>query len=311
MAISPYPIDPDLTGIALAYRNSQYIADIVAPYLPVSKPLFEWDEWNIGEMLTVPDTKVGRTSQPNQITFSAIRRQSSTQDYALDAPIPQSDIDAADADIDPKRAATEGVMELIKLDREQRVAAATFNLNSYLASQRATLSGTSQFSDAASTPIATISAALDAALMRPNTMVLGQATWTALRRHPEIVEAVLGTGAAKGMVSREAVAELFEIEQVVVGTGFVNSAKPGQALASQRLWGKHLALLSINPLAQMQGGVSQLTWMATARFGQPVAGSIMDPDLGFRGGVRVRAGESVREVQISQLCGYFFQNAVA
>ncbi|EHF7717022.1 phage capsid protein, partial [Salmonella enterica] len=61
-------------------------------------------------------------------------------------------------------------------------------------------------------------------------------------------------------------------------------------------------------LADTQGGV---TFGFTAQFGSRVSGSIPDPDMGMRGGQRVRVGESVRELIVAQDCGYFFQNAVS
>ncbi|MEC4804763.1 MAG: phage capsid protein [Jaaginema sp. PMC 1079.18] len=312
MAKSPYTIDPELTGIAIAYRNapSDYIADSIAPIRSVGKEIFEWDKYTLEEMYTIPDTKVGRMSAPNQVTFSSTREQDSTVDYGLDSPVPQKDIDNADANQNPLGHATEGVMELVRLDREKRVADKTFDLNTYLAAQRTTLSGTSQWSDATSDPITAISDALDVALMRPNIMVLGQAAWTGLRRNPKIVEACVATGANQGLVGRAAVAELFELDEILVGRSFQNVAKPGQTASFTRLWGKHCALIHRSPLAQLTGSMMP-TFMMTARFGTPMAGTISEPDMGLKGGVRIRAGESCKEMVISQLCGYFFQNVVA
>jgi hypothetical protein len=36
-----------------------------------------------------------------------------------------------------------------------------------------------------------------------------------------------------------------------------------------------------------------------------------EPKLGLRGGVRVRVGESVKELVIAKDLGYFFENAIA
>ena len=71
--------------------------------------------------------------------------------------------------------------------------------------------------------------------------------WTALRQHPKIVEAVAATGAgdqASGIVMKEAVAELFEVDRVLVGMAWYQSAKRGQADAFARLWGKHACAIT-------------------------------------------------------------------
>lgn len=71
MSKAPFPIDAHLTAIAIAYRNSSMIADEVLPRVPVGKAEFKWWEYDLGQGFTVPNTNVGRTSQPNQVEFNA------------------------------------------------------------------------------------------------------------------------------------------------------------------------------------------------------------------------------------------------
>jgi hypothetical protein len=197
---------------------------------------------------------------------------------------------------------------LIMLDREVRVAGTVFNAANYIGSQQQTLSGTSQWSDYAnSNPLNQLLAALDTPLMRPNKLVLGRAAWTTLRQHPKIVQAVFKTMQGAGTVTREQLAELLELEDVLIGSAFVNTARKGQAAAYSRTWGKHAALIYSNTQAAMTG---QPTFGFTAQFGTRIAGDIPMPMKGLRGGVTVRTGESVKEVICAPDVGYFFQNVV-
>ena len=91
----PFPVEPQLTAIAIAYRNNKLIADEVLPRVPVSSSSFKWLEFDFSERFTLPNTKVGRTSKPNQVEFSAKEQESSVTDYGLDSPVPQDDIDTA------------------------------------------------------------------------------------------------------------------------------------------------------------------------------------------------------------------------
>lgn len=93
-----------------------------------------------------------------------------------------------------------------------------------------------------------------------------------------------------------------------MGQGFYNTAKKGQTPVYVRAWGKHCALLHIDSLASQLG---QPTFGWTAQWGTRIAGVIPMPAAGLRGGSRIRSGESVREVIVSQDAGYFFQNCVA
>ena len=109
--------------------------------------------------------------------------------------------------------------------------------------------------------------------------------------------------------SVEALAQLFEVERILIGEAWVNAAKPGQTASLTRVWGKHVAALHINPAASVRG--DRVTFGMTAEWGSRVAGSMAEPKTGLRGAQRVRVGESLRELIVANDAGYFFQNAVA
>lgn len=308
-APAPFPIQPELTAIALEYRNTEMIADNVMPRVPVAKQDFKYLKHTLADGFTIPDTKVGRRAQPNQVEFSATEASASTLDYALDDSVPNEDIANAPPNYDPLGKATEYITNLLALDREQRVATATFTAGNYGSSNKVTLSGTSQWSDFTnSNPVDAILAALDVMVMRANIMVIGQAVWTKLRQHPKILNAIFGPGGQAGIATREQVASVLELEALYVGRAFVNSAKKGQTASLARAWGKHAALIYRDSLASASRGT---TFAFTGQFGSRIAGSFEDKDIGMRGGQRVRVGESVVEVLTANDLGYLFTNAVA
>lgn len=318
MALAPFPVQPALTAIAVKYRNVRMIADQVSPRLPVASATFKYLTHTLSEGFTIVDTKVGRRGAPAQVEFSAIETSASVQDYGLSDPIPQMDIDRAavmaanggNYGYDPVARATEGLTDLIMLDRERRVAAQVHGTGSYAAGNQVTLSGTSQWSDFTnSDPIAAISAAIDGPVMRPNVGVIGRAAFTKLRGHPKIVKAVLGNAGDAGLVSAAAIAALFELDELLVGEGFYNSAKRGQTAAMARVWGKHLALIYRDANADPSGNRASFAW--TGQFGSRIAGALPDKDIGLYGGQEVRVGESVKEVISAPDLGYLMLNVVA
>ena len=322
MSQAPFTIQQRLMAITLAYRNQAFISDLVLPRVGVDSSAFKWSKYTLADGFTIPDTRVGRKSAPNEIDWSATEQTDSTFDYGLDDRIPLSDVLNAQAaqkiqgvmPIDPEARSTELLTDLVALDRENRVASTLFALNTYPAAQRATLAGTTQWSDFAnSDPVQAIITALDTCMIRPNVAVFGQSTWSKLRTHPKLTAAIYpnggnatGGGAA---ASRQAVADLFELEEVLVGSSWYNSAKPGQAAALTRLWGKHASFIYRAP--QVISPTGTVTFGFTAQFGERIAGTIaQDPSVGLRGGSRVRVGESVKEVIAANDAAYFFQNAV-
>lgn len=310
MANALFPIQPELTAVAIGYRNNNLIADQVLPRVPVGKQEFKYLKHTLAESFTIPDTKVGRTSRPTEINFSATEVADYCVGYGLEDAIPQADLDNAPPNYNPMLRATEGLTDLIALDREQRTASLVFNTAAYTATtNRTQLSGTSQWSDYTnSNPITAMLTALDACIMRPNILVLGQAVWSQLRQHPKVAIAIYGPQGSGGIVTREQFANALEIEQVLIGQGWVNSAKKGQTASLGRLWGKHAALLYRDSFTSASRGTS---FGFTAQWGSKEAGSRPDPDIGLKGGTRIRVGEYVKELVTATDLGYYFQDAVA
>lgn len=309
IVVAPFPVDPELTAQSVAYRNETLIADLVAPRVPVGARVFKYKKYSLADSFTIPDTKVGRKSVPNSVEFGYTEETAACEDFGLDDVIPNDDIANAPNGYDPVSRANLSLTDLIILDREVRVSNAVFNASNYADGNKATLSGTSQFSDYTnSDPIDAILQALDKMVMRGNLVVMGQPVWTKIRQHPKVVSAVLGNSGTSGVITREQLAEKLEVNRVLVGSGWVNTAKRGQAPQMTRVWGKHLALLYQDSMATTQ---DRVTFIYTAQFGDRVSGQIAEPKTGLRGAVRVRCGESVKEVIAATDLGYLMVDAVA
>jgi len=297
------------TAIAIAWRNDRYIADDVLPRTPVARQEFKWHRYRLADGFTLPDTKVGRLSAPNRITFGFDEHTDSTESYGLDMPVPQDDIaNASGTTIDPVGMATERGSELITLDREVRASNLVFNTDSYAAANVKTTAAAAKWSKADSKPLHAIMDALDAAIMRPNIAVLGPKTSTALRRHPQVVKAHHGNSGEDGLVPLAFLADLLELDAIYVGKSILNIAKPGQDVALQRAWGPHAAFIYRDRTAGPQSGT---TFGFTAQWGGRTARQIIDEDVGANGGIRARVAESVKEVIAAPELGCYFPDVVA
>jgi hypothetical protein len=312
MAVAPFSTNPFYTNIAIAYRNKNYIAEQVLVGTPVPQEEFKYIIHTQAESYTVPSTIVGRKGRVNEVSFTGTEQPGVTFDYGLEDTIPLKDIDNAKSipNYDPMGKSTILLAELIDLDKEIRVASMVNNVANH--TYNTTLSGTSQWSDYAnSNPVSAILSALDVPLLRPNIMTIGQAAWTVLRQHPKVLSAVKSTGGdiSAGTVARQQMAELLELDDILVGAPFVNSAKPGQSPVFARVWGKHAAFMYKNQMADLNGGI--MTWGFMPRYGQRVTYTKFDDQIGLRGGQRIRVGESCTEVVSAKDVSYLFLNAVA
>lgn len=318
LSTTAFPVNPELSAIAIAYNNpdAALIADKVLPRVPTAKK-FKYTVYTAEQGYTVPDTQVGRKSEPNMVDFGGTDKTDECIDYGLDDLIPNDEIAAFDAmpkpasggPVSPLMLSTMMLTGLTQLDRELRVSGLVFGAANYSAANKATLSGNSMWSDRVnSDPLNAVTGAMDIPLVRPNKMVIGQLAWTQFRQHPKIVQACGKSAQSAGYASLAEIADLLELQEIIVGRAQYNTAKKGQAPSYARAWGKHCALLHIDSLASQLG---QPTFGWTAQWGTKIAGALPEPKAGLRGGTRVRSGESVKEVIVSTDAGYFFQNCVA
>lgn len=318
----PFSQNARYTQIAMAVKPEGMIADIVCPRIPVDSDKFVYTKLDHEDLFQIPDTAVGRKSEPNQVEFGATDVTDSVNDYGLDDFVPNRDINAAAAsggNFDPLANAVEGTAILVDLAREKRVADLYFDLASYDASLRTTLSGTSQWSDHTnSTPVSAILDMFDSMLVRPNIGVFGRPTWKQLRSHPETVAMALNKGmqisggsTAKGILTIQQVAELLELDNILVGESFFNAANKGQAVNYQRLWGKHASFLRIDRNVRSVQGIAMPTYAFTAQWRTRFSGTIPDAKKGLEGGQIVRVGEYLKELISFSQAGCHFHDAVA
>lgn len=178
---SPFVASAELTAITIAFRNPAYklIADLVMPRVnPVlTKKEFTYIVYDLAAGYTVPDLAVGRIGRPAEASIQGAEMPGKCEDYGVDLPVPQDDIDQAKGSAtNPLGFAVEHLTNLMQLGREMRVAGITFNAASYAAANVQTLAGTDRFSDLVnSDPVGVISEMLDTPLLRPNCLTFGKA----------------------------------------------------------------------------------------------------------------------------------------
>jgi hypothetical protein len=299
-------IVPKLSAVAIKYRQKGLIADQVLPRTKVDSQEFISLADRMAEWISPPDTTVGRTSNVNKLANSAQDpTYLATVNQGLDEPVPNQDEMNGPSESALARAVAR-VMGFVELRREIRAAAITTTAGNY--AYTATLSGTSQWSDKVnSNPLNDLLTNLDKPFMRPNKVVMGRDVWTQLSQHPKMIEAAFWAGAQAGKITRQQLADLLEVEEIIVGDGWQNTAVKGQTPVKTRIWGKFLAGFYQGDFDNDSGNA----WGYTAQFGDRIAGTIVDPNIGLFGGVNVRAGESVKEVVAAPEFGFLLSSVIA
>lgn len=305
-----FPRDAELTAVAIAYKNPDValIADKVLPRKPVGKKAFEWTEYPEHQQFTVPNTRMGETSAFPRIEVKGLRLTSKCEDNGLESLLSADDVSEAPKGIDPRAVATETLTNLILLRREVDVANLVLDATKYPAANKATLAGAAQWSDVASDPIRVIRATLDAMLVRPNCLTLGQPVWSYLSVHPRVVKAATGNDSGEGVCTLARLTELLELAEINVGAARVNTAKEGNAASISSCWGKFALAYYRDRTATPQGG--GLTFGFTAEFERRQSGSKVI-DAGTRGATAVRTWECTKDLIVAPGVAFLWSAAVA
>jgi hypothetical protein len=241
-------IDAALTNLSVAYRNPSHIADLVAPVVGVRK---QSDKYFIldadRERFRASDDTRAPGAEASEVDFSVSSDSYFCEDHALEAVITDEERDNADPAIQPDIDKTEFLTDKILLNKEIALAD-IIATDASLPGE--TLSGTDQWDDytnsdpvvAVETQKATIQQAVQ---QIPNTLVLPYEVYRKVRLHPKVVEKVVNVKI--GVVGPDILADVFDVERVLVPRGLKNTATPGQAPSLAYIWGKSAFLCYVPP----------------------------------------------------------------
>ena len=99
---------------------------------------------------------------------------------------------------------------------------------------------------------------------RANTVVLPYAAYEALRNHPKVVERI--KYAVAGVLNEALLAQLLDVDRVVVARAFKNTAPKGRAAVVAPVWGANAYMLHVPPRAALKQVAAAYTfvWSGTA-----------------------------------------------
>lgn len=237
-------VDAILTNISVQYQNRRLVALEMMPLVKVVKRSDKFFKYDKAERFTIPDSLRGPKSEANEIDWNVAADNYACVDHALREFVSDDELRNADAPIQPEIDAVSFLTELIRLDLEKRIA--TLLRDTTKLTQNTTLSGTDQWNDYTnSDPISDVETGKAACFVDPNTLLLSRPVFDKLKHHPKITERIKYS--QRGIITAELLAELFEIERVVIGAAKYNTAAKGQTASYDWLWGKDAILAYVEP----------------------------------------------------------------
>lgn len=255
-------VNGPLTNISIAYVQAQtgFVADKVFPSVPVAKQSdlyftfdradFLRDEFGVKVPGAGPD-EGGYDIDSSSTYFTKV--------YAYGHKIPDQVRSNADSPLQLDTAASQFVMQKALIKRESTFITNYMTTSVWTTDITGVASGPTgsqvlQWNDASSTPIEDIRAGMTfvhgATGFRPNKLTLTQQVWDVLADHPDIVDRVKYSGGVgngnPARVTKEAVAAILELDEILVSAAVKNSAEKGATESTAFIGGK-AALLTYSP----------------------------------------------------------------
>lgn len=235
--------DLGLTNISVAYTPGAYIGEGVFARVPVTRQTDKYYVYDKGDWLRDDAGVRG----PGGLAPVVSGYGTSTQNYAaleraLSGRVPDESVDNADNPLQPLEDMTRFVTEKMYLKKEKAIAALAFGNGIWSGSATPSTLWSNDTSD----PIGDVEAAACAVRLtigQPMLRgVLGYEAWSKLKNHPDIVDRIKYSAgpSSPAVVTMQAVAALFGLEQILQGTTIENTAAEGAANSIVPVWGKNL-----------------------------------------------------------------------
>lgn len=252
MIIGRVHIDKLLTNFALNYQPSGFIAQDVLTMVPVEHETDMYDTWEQADTFRAEDATREKGGLANAVTVRVSSDNYRVRNYEL-----RTQVFAEDrANADPSRRAMyeQGrvALTLNKLLMGWEARQASLLFTSGNVGSNAAVS--SVWTDASnSDPVGDINTAIDnvyyATGYRPNTILMGPKVWDAVMRHNNVIDKAANPNITGGGVfpTRQMVANLFEVNELLVGRAIQNTAPNDLAQTLFPVWSNHCLVYYKSP----------------------------------------------------------------
>lgn len=228
-------IDSALGNISIAYRNEQYIGELIFPRVPVQKKtdsyfVFGKDWFRDEAQPRAPGARAARGG------YTVTTASYVCVEYAFAHPIPEEVERNADNPLRPRVEGTNYVTDKLLLAQEKRIAAKVMNSSGWTYSA----SPATQWSSDSADPYADIDNAINGIIsvtgIKPNTAVMSWDVWRKLRNHPDLIDRVKYTRPGSLPMPSD-LSTWFDIERILIGYAISDAGKTGQSASMSYVWG--------------------------------------------------------------------------
>lgn len=249
-------VDPILSDHARGYRQAELVAPSLFPFADVSAyggKVIEFGK----ESFKVYNSKRAPGTNTKRVRFGYEGKPYAIVPSALEVPVPRESMRDASA-VPGINLATRAVNIALRsqlLEYEVDAAAIATAAANYDNNHKVALTGTDVWTNDASDPAGDIEAGKEAVRssigLYPNTLLLSAKAFSACKRNVKLIDRSANTGIRK--VTLDLLRQIFEIENIVVGSGVV--ASDDNTFGD--VWGTSAVLAYVSPGADVNANIEE------------------------------------------------------
>lgn len=303
-------VDALMSEFSVRFSNEMYIGTALMPEIQVDKQSNFYGVWNLRDQLAYPDDTIGPRGDVKQLASNVdLTNSYFAGEYGLEEYVDLSTIDNADAPLQPLMHATFKANDGILWNQERRIIDVMTATGNY-GSNYLSIPVTSEWNSAGGgNPVLNIQTAVASVLPGPGpTRKLGFCSfpvYQALARHPQIRDLHKYTNA--GLMPPTYLAQLFDLDALLVGKAWKDSANPGQTISLNRLWPNVFGVVNVMT-APMKDSYS---FGSTFRWGPKFSEVRFERNRGRRGGYVTKTSVAYVPKVTAAYAGYLLTNCLA
>lgn len=309
---------PELAGsleeFDLAMDRQGFIGQRLFPVFEVAKSAGHFGVIPVEQLLKNVETSRAPGAPYSRSTSKFEVAEYSCVENGVEEPVDDREATMYRDYIDAEVSATQRAYDIVLRNQEKRIAAKVFNATTFAAATSGVDIEWDKFKTAQ--PVDHVEAAVraiwNACGLWPNTLVINRMVFRNLRQCAQIIDRIAGLGAGAATkasdITPAMLAQVFDLDEVLVAGSGKNAAKEGQALSMSSIWSDEYAFVCRRVVSQdiREPGIGRT--MHWGEDGSSVGGTVESyRDPAIRGNV-IRVRHDTDEKVILAATGYLLSN---
>jgi len=242
-----------MTTMSVMYANDEFIGSRLMPVISTNGSLsgmfYSYDQ---RDRLSYPDSSMGNRSDPAELSEGRTKTAFGLSVDSLKEYVDQMTVQNQDAPLNELLDAQANVLNGLEFNREIAISA-IINTGANYSGNTVAIAAGDRFDTASGGDPGSVVDTAKAAIWSgsgPGKMVLATSltTYNVLKRHPRILDQIKYGGVSGAQfASRQALADFFEVDEVLVTNARKDTANIGQASATfANIWADSIAILRVS-----------------------------------------------------------------